>query len=65
MKSALSTGGGMMLSRQYVLSADGKHVIISGIGMKERLMPRQVAYFDRRLGLDSPFAKLGAGDDFD
>ena len=42
---------------------NGKHVLVSGIGMTERLLPSQIANYDRRLGLDSPFPKHGKFDE--
>jgi hypothetical protein len=42
--------------------ANGKHVIYS-FPMKEHLMGNAVAHLDRRLGIDSPFAKVVGYDD--
>lgn len=57
---------GSMMSRQVITAPNGKHVTVMDMSNNERLMPSTVAYFDRRLGLDSPFAKIrgydGAGD---
>ena len=43
-------------------SKAGRHVVIP-MDMTERLIPRMVAYLDRRLGLDLPFPKIGDGAD--
>lgn len=56
-RSMVQQGKGILLPRQYIEHGD-RHVIISGIGLKERLTPTQVGYYDRRLGLLSPFAKI-------
>ena len=37
--------------------ANDKHVIVSGVQQSEHLAPSEVSRLDRRLGLNSPFAK--------
>lgn len=41
-----------------ITAPSGRYVIIADIAQDERLVPTMVAYLDRRLGLDSPFAKI-------
>jgi hypothetical protein len=38
-----------------VKAPSGRHVIVVGIEQDEHLLPTQIAYFDRRLGLQSPW----------
>jgi hypothetical protein len=57
-RSILAKGEGGFSTLQIIQAQTGRHVIASGIAMTERLVPSQVAYFDRRLGLDSPFSKI-------
>ena len=57
--SAIDNEDGKMITVQRLEARSGRHLIISGIAMTERLLPSQVANFDRRLGLDSPFPKIG------
>jgi hypothetical protein len=52
---------GVMVTFQILEAKNGRHVVVSGVSMNERLMPTAVAYYDRRLGLDSPFSKIGDG----
>lgn len=58
-KSAVDAEDGTMVTVQILESKSGRHVVVSGIAMTERLLPSQIANFDRRLGLDSPFPKIG------
>lgn len=62
-RSGFSHDGVTMCTRYILEAPSGRHVIITGIGMSEHLVPTYVAYLDRRLGLDSPFAKIGSGDE--
>lgn len=52
---------GKMITYQLLTAPSGRHVFVSGVGMQERLQPRMVAHYDRRLGLESPFPKIGSG----
>lgn len=59
-KSAIDSGEGTMVTLQILEAKSGRHLIISGVAMTERLLRSQVANFDRRLGLESPFyPKIG------
>ena len=60
-KSGVMGVDSKMVTYHLVVAKSGRHLIISGPSMAERLLPRTVAYYDRRLGLDSPFSKLGTG----
>ena len=63
-KSAYDREDGTMITVQVLESRSGRHVVISGIAMNERLLRSQVANFDRRLGLESPFyPKIGSEPD--
>lgn len=55
-----TTQSGVMGSTTFhVLTApSGRHVIVTGTKMSDRVVPSMVGYYDRRLGLDSPFAKI-------
>lgn len=59
--SGYTTKSGKTITYQVISCENGKHVVVSGINNNEYLMPTMVAYLDRRLGLDSPFAKIGDG----
>lgn len=61
MTSGFKKKGEVVVTFNVVRSDDGKHVVIAGIGNNEFLVPTMVAYLDRRLGLNSPFAKIGDG----
>lgn len=60
-KSGVQQVDGVMVTYQVLEAKTGRHVVVSGVNMTERLTPRAVAYYDRRLGLDSPFGKVGDG----
>lgn len=61
-KSCLQIEGGTSVTVQLLETRDGsRHVVVSGISNNERLVPTMVAYFDRRLELNSPFSKTGDG----
>lgn len=60
-KSGVQSVDGVMVTFHIVEAKTGVHVIISGPKMTEHLMPTAVAYYDRRLGLNSPFSKIGDG----
>lgn len=47
----------------HVIETEDKQrrVVVSGVGNNEFLLPSTVAYYDRRLNLSSPFAKIGDG----
>ena len=60
-KSGVMGVDGKMVTYHLIVAPNGRHLIVSGPSMSERLLPRTVAYYDRRLGLDSPFSKLGSG----
>jgi len=59
--SELRSSGGQMCAMQILVAKKKRHLIISGMLMSERLTPTMVAHFDRRLGLNSPFPKVGDG----
>jgi hypothetical protein len=59
--SGFNVKDGVTVTFHIVAAASGEYVVISGIGNNEYLVPTVVAYLDRRLGLDSPFAKVGDG----
>ncbi len=40
---------------------NGRHVLVVGVEQTEFMVPTQVGYCDRRLGLKSPFFALDAG----
>lgn len=60
-KSGVMSVDEKMVTFHTLEAPSGRHVVVSGINMREYLMPRHVAYLDRRLGLDSPFGKVGDG----
>lgn len=60
-KSSITQEDGKMITCQRLVAPSKRHLIVVGVGMNEYLMPTTVAYYDRRLGLDSPFAKIGDG----
>ncbi len=39
-----------------IVSPNGHHVIVAGVGQDERLVPTHVAYLDRRLSMKSPWS---------
>jgi hypothetical protein len=58
-KSSLTVVGGRSVTCHILENpSNGQHVVAAG-GMKDFLTPSVVATYDRRLGLDSPFAKVG------
>jgi hypothetical protein len=50
----------MVTCHRLVNPANGRHVVIAG-KMTDILVPTMVAWLDRRLGLSSPFSKVGDG----
>lgn len=52
---------GIVVTFHVITAPSGAYVVVSGIGNNEFLLPTTVAYFDRRLGLNSHFAKAGDG----
>lgn len=62
--SGFTSKEGKTITFHIIKTADGeRHVVVSGVNNNEFLLPTTVAYYDRRLGLDSPFAKIGDGYD--
>lgn len=41
-----------------IVSKDGKHVVVTGLDQRERLVATYVAQLDRRLGVHSPWRNL-------
>jgi hypothetical protein len=56
-QSGMVYDGETTVTSQILKAPNGRHVIVSGIAMGERLLPTQVAYLDRRLGLVSPYGR--------
>jgi len=50
----------MVTCHRLVNPTNKRHVIVAG-KMTDILVPTMVAWLDRRLGLSSPFSKLGDG----
>jgi|GEM_PF-1083406 len=59
--SGFTNKDGKTITFHVVTCESGTHVVVSGVGNNEYLLPSTVAYYDRRLGLNSPFAKIGDG----
>lgn len=58
-KSVLGHGDdGKMCTFQLITAPSGRYVFTPDLKASERLVPTMVAHLDRRLGLDSPFAKI-------
>jgi hypothetical protein len=49
---------GKMVTVTRIVAPSGRRAIVAGIEQQERLSPRMVGYLDRRLGIESPFAKI-------
>ncbi len=46
-----------------ITAPDGKSVAVVGTKQTEHLAPTMVGYLDRRLGIESPWFSIDAGDD--
>ena len=59
--SAVHKLDGKILTSHTLVAKSGRHVIAVG-SMTDRLLATIVAYYDRRLGLSSPYGKIGDGE---
>jgi len=64
-RSAMVVEDGTVVTVHVLRAKSDRYVVVSGVAMQERLLPSQIANFDRRLGLDSPFPKHGSFDSDD
>lgn len=62
-QSGFKMKDGKTVTFHVITSDTGLYVVVSGVGNNEHLMPTTVAYYDRRLGINSPFAKIGDGEE--
>lgn len=53
---------GNMVPLTIISHPNGNHVIEPGTSQTDYLVPTQIAYFDRRLGITSPFFSIDDSD---